>query len=114
MTLGAVPNTDVGAQPREPHVHVTSAAPMTNTHAPSAARGRRSIWLPSRADRMPTERPSHAQRGGRAAAPLADPGLAALPVHPGVVPAYLAGYRAFTSGDRTCRVLDRAGGRTVQ
>src|SRR2546430_8438320 len=83
---------------------------MTNTHAPSAARGRRSIWLSSRADRMPTERPSYADRRARAAAALAQRGLAALLVSPGADLAYLTGYRMFTSERLTCLVLDRDGG----
>ncbi|TMG34784.1 MAG: aminopeptidase P family protein [Chloroflexi bacterium] len=62
---------------------------------------------------MPTERPSYAERRGRAAAALAERGLAALLVSPGADLAYLTGYRVFTSERLTCLVLDRDGGATL-
>ena len=59
---------------------------------------------------MPTEGPSYADRRARAAAALAQRGLAALLVSPGADLAYLTGYRMFTSERLTCLVLDRDGG----
>src|SRR5207302_704522 len=77
-----------GAPSRAPAVHVSSVAPSTKSATPSAERWRRSMWVSSRADPMPTEGPSYADRRARAAASLGERGVAALLVSAGADLAY--------------------------